>query len=70
MISDPGKANVHQMYDLGKEIGKMHRLLNDGTLGIKIIPNLFPPCRKERLALEFNCGNKQRKLIKFNCLLI
>jgi homoserine kinase type II len=48
-VISPGKANVHQMYDLGKEIGKMHGLLNDGTLGIKDNPKFIPPCRKERL---------------------
>ncbi len=48
-VISPGKANVHQMYDLGKETGKMHRLLNDGTLDIKDNPKFIPPCREERL---------------------
>lgn len=46
----PGKANVHQIYDLGRETGKMHRLLNDGTLSIKNNPQFIPPRREERLA--------------------
>ena len=46
----PGKINVHQMYDLGRATGKMHRLLNDGTLGIKNSPQFIPPSREERLA--------------------
>lgn len=46
----PGKTNVHQIYDLGRATGKMHRLLNDGTLGIKKSPQFIPPSREERLA--------------------
>jgi homoserine kinase type II len=46
----PGKTNVHQIYDLGRATGKMHRLLNDGTLRIRKSPQFIPPCREERLA--------------------
>ncbi|NOU91921.1 phosphotransferase [Paenibacillus sp. LMG 31456] len=46
----PGKTNVHQIYDLGRATGKMHRLLNDGTLSIKNSPQFIPPSRKQRLA--------------------
>ena len=46
----PGKVNVHQIYDLGRATGKMHRLLNDGTLCMKINPQFIPPSRQERLA--------------------
>ena len=46
----PGKANAHQIYDLGRATGKMHCLLNDGTLGIKDSPQFIPPSREERLA--------------------
>ncbi|SEN99572.1 homoserine kinase type II [Paenibacillus sophorae] len=35
LLISPGKINVHQIYDLGRVTGKMHRLLNDGTLGLK-----------------------------------
>ncbi len=46
----PGKATVQQIYDLGRTTGKMHRLLNDGTLGSKDRPQFIPPSREERLA--------------------
>jgi homoserine kinase type II len=46
----PGKTNVHQIYDLGRATGKMHRLLNDGTISIKKSPQFIPPSREERLA--------------------
>lgn len=46
----PGKTNACQIYDLGRATGKMHRLLNDGTLGIKNSPQFIPPSREERLA--------------------
>lgn len=59
-VIPPGKTNVHQMYDLGKITGKMHRLLNDGTLGIKHNPKFIPPCREERLA-HWNSVWKQAK---------
>lgn len=49
-IIAPGKSNVHQIYDLGRATGKMHRLLNDGTLGIKKNPKFIPPNREDRLA--------------------
>ncbi|MNO17199.1 homoserine kinase [compost metagenome] len=49
MIS-PGKINEHQIYDLGRATGKMHRLLNDGTLHIHNSPQFIPPSREERLA--------------------
>ncbi|XID90577.1 phosphotransferase [Paenibacillaceae bacterium WGS1546] len=46
----PGRSNAHQSYDLGRATGKMHRLLNDGTLGVKHQPKFIPPSREERLA--------------------
>ena len=46
----PGKINVHQIYDLGRATGKLHRLLNDGTIGVKKSPQFIPPSREERLA--------------------
>ncbi|GED72560.1 hypothetical protein BRE01_62620 [Brevibacillus reuszeri] len=49
-LISPGKANVHQVYNLGRATGKMHRLLNDGTLGSKGNPQFVPPSREERLA--------------------
>lgn len=45
----PGQVNIDQIYDLGRVTGKMHRILNDGTLGIKQCPQFIPPSRKERL---------------------
>lgn len=56
----PGKTNVHQIYDLGRATGKMHRLLNDGTLTIKNSPQFIPPSREERLA-HWNSVCKQTK---------
>jgi homoserine kinase type II len=49
-LISPGKINVHQMHDLGRATGKMHRLLNDGTLHTKNSPQFIPPSREERLA--------------------
>ncbi|MDF2724609.1 MAG: phosphotransferase [Paenibacillus sp.] len=46
----PGKTNAAQMYDLGRATGNMHRLLNDGTLGMNNSPKFIPPKREERLA--------------------
>ncbi|MFE5320921.1 phosphotransferase [Paenibacillus sp. NPDC056579] len=56
----PGKTNVHQIYDLGRATGKMHRLLNDGTISIKKSPQFIPPSREERLA-HWNSVWKQAK---------
>ncbi|WP_339289311.1 phosphotransferase [Paenibacillus sp. FSL E2-0201] len=49
-IMSPGKTNIHQIYDLGRATGKMHRLLNDGTLGMNNSPQFNPPSREARLA--------------------
>ncbi|MCR8632180.1 phosphotransferase [Paenibacillus radicis (ex Xue et al. 2023)] len=49
-LNPPGKTNIHQIYDLGRATGKMHRLLNDGTLSINKSPQFVPPRREERLA--------------------
>ncbi|HEY4431597.1 MAG TPA: phosphotransferase [Paenibacillus sp.] len=49
-LISPGKINVYQMHDLGRATGKMHRLLNDGTLHTKNSPQFIPPSREERLA--------------------
>ncbi|WP_010277940.1 phosphotransferase [Paenibacillus senegalensis] len=46
----PGKSNANQIYDLGRATGNMHRLLNDGTLGVKQTPKFIPPSREDRLA--------------------
>lgn len=59
-LMPPGKTNVHQMYDLGQATGKMHRLLNDGTIGIKDSPQFIPPGREERLA-HWNTVREQTK---------
>ncbi|WP_042197195.1 phosphotransferase enzyme family protein [Paenibacillus camerounensis] len=50
ILIPPGRTNVHQIYDLGRATGKMHRILNDGTLGINHSPQFIPPSREERLA--------------------
>jgi homoserine kinase type II len=64
----PGKINVHQIYDLGRATGKMHRLLNDGTLHIKNSPQFIPPSREERLA-HWNSVWEQAKEAGKTCLL-
>lgn len=46
----PGKSNVQQIYDLGRATGNMHRVLNDGTLGVKSSTQFIPPSRETRLA--------------------
>lgn len=45
----PGQANIHQVYDLGRITGQMHKLLNDGTLGRKSSSLFCPPAREERM---------------------
>ncbi|QHW33359.1 phosphotransferase [Paenibacillus rhizovicinus] len=49
-IIPAGKANALQMYDLGLATGKMHRMLNDGSIGMKKSPYFIPPTREERIA--------------------
>ncbi|MCM3784804.1 phosphotransferase [Neobacillus mesonae] len=49
-ILQPGTINAQQMHDLGRATGKMHRLLNDGTIDRKKQPKFIPPSREERLA--------------------
>lgn len=45
----PGETNANQIRALGREIGFMHRILNDGSLGVKDKPQFIPPSRTERL---------------------
>ncbi|MBS4191887.1 phosphotransferase [Bacillus sp. FJAT-49705] len=45
----PGKLNSHQMYDLGRATGRMHQLLNDGSIVRKRTPVFSPSSKKERL---------------------
>ena len=49
-LVSPGEANIHQLYELGKATGKMHRWLNDGTLRSKSTTKLVLSSREERLA--------------------
>ena len=49
-LISPGEANASQIHDLGRMTGKMHLLLNDGTLGRGQAPQFIPPSREERLA--------------------
>lgn len=67
-IIPPGKANVHQIYDLGRATGKMHRLLNDGTIGAKNSPQFIPPSREERLAHWSSVWDKTNGLGKSQLL--
>ncbi|MCE5171145.1 phosphotransferase [Paenibacillus profundus] len=48
-IVKPGHFNRQQMVDLGCVTGKIHRVLNDGTLGMESEPQFVPPERKERM---------------------
>ncbi|WNS43081.1 phosphotransferase [Paenibacillus sp. MMS20-IR301] len=61
ILIPPGRANVHQIYDLGRATGKMHRILNDGTLGINNSPQFIPPSREERLAHWRSVWDKARE---------
>ncbi|MEK3779400.1 phosphotransferase [Paenibacillus sp. FSL R5-0810] len=45
----PGGTNADQMRALGREVALMHRVLNDGSLGVKDKPQFVPPSRMERL---------------------
>ncbi|RLQ96306.1 phosphotransferase [Falsibacillus albus] len=46
----PGSLNEHEMFDLGKTTGRMHRLLNEHFPIQKIQPAFIPPTREERIA--------------------
>ncbi|NRS50419.1 phosphotransferase [Brevibacillus sp. HB2.2] len=67
-LISPGKANAHQVYNLGRATGKMHRLLNDGTLGSKDTPQFVPPSREERLAHWKSVLKKAREAGKIELL--
>jgi homoserine kinase type II len=45
----PGKLNKLQIYDLGRVIGKIHRHLNDGSLGTKSTAQFVLPSRESRI---------------------
>lgn len=49
LLVPPGQSNIHQVYDLGRVTGQMHRFFNDGTLGRKESALFCPPAREERL---------------------
>ncbi|WP_042147758.1 phosphotransferase [Paucisalibacillus sp. EB02] len=46
----PGRLSEEQMYQLGVHTGRMHALLNDGSLPMKDKPEFILPNRKERIA--------------------
>ncbi|KZE68868.1 hypothetical protein AWM68_00920 [Fictibacillus phosphorivorans] len=48
-LIDPGEAAPEQMESLGQEVGKLHRLLNDGTLHPKSDTVFQIPSLKDRL---------------------
>lgn len=48
-VIPPGKLNSTQMFSLGSATGKMHRVINDGSLDKENSPQFVPPSRKERL---------------------
>jgi homoserine kinase type II len=48
-IVKPKQMNKQQMYELGTVTGKMHRILNDSSIGVEITPQFIPQCRNERL---------------------
>lgn len=64
----PGKANVQQIFDLGRATGKMHRVLNDGTLGIKSSTQFIPPTREVRLSHWMTVWNETEQAGKFQLL--
>ncbi|PEM32781.1 phosphotransferase [Bacillus wiedmannii] len=48
-LISPGKVNEKEIYSLGKTIGQMHNLLNDGSLIEGENPKFVPPTKEERL---------------------
>ncbi|MBC5638480.1 phosphotransferase [Ornithinibacillus sp. BX22] len=48
-LASPGKLTDEQMYYLGFYTGKMHSLLNDGSLPTKAKPVFLPPTKEERI---------------------
>lgn len=48
-LISPGKVNEKEIYSLGKTIGHMHNLLNDGSLIEGETPKFVPPTKEERL---------------------
>lgn len=49
-IVRPKDVNIYQMYELGCVTGKMHRILNDGSLGEEGNTQFIPQSRKERMS--------------------
>jgi homoserine kinase type II len=47
---EPGKLSEEQMYQLGIHIGKLHAILNDGSIPLKEKPVFIPPRKEERVA--------------------
>lgn len=45
----PGKLTIEQMEDLGRVTGKMHQIINDGTLPDRNRPEFILPSLKKRL---------------------
>lgn len=48
-LISPGKVNEKEIYSLGKTIGHMHNLLNDGSLIEGETPKFVPPTIEERV---------------------
>ncbi|MCU5534184.1 phosphotransferase [Bacillus cereus] len=48
-LISPGKVNKKEIYSLGKTIGHMHNLLNDGSLIEGETPKFVPPTIEERV---------------------
>jgi homoserine kinase type II len=46
---EAGKVNEAQMYELGAQNGKMHRLLNEGKTFDHATPFFIPPSKEERM---------------------
>jgi len=46
----PGQFNIHQLYELGRATGRMHRLLNGGAPRPSLVPQFVPPSPEERTA--------------------
>jgi homoserine kinase type II len=61
-IVQPGTANELKMYHLGKATGKMHRVLNDGSISKKKKPEFIAPVVEERINYWLSVNKKaQRK---------
>ncbi|WP_096272172.1 phosphotransferase [Paucisalibacillus globulus] len=67
-IIKPGTLSEDQMYQLGVHAGRMHALLNDGSLPTKDNPGFILPDRKERIAYWKSVYNEIYQTTKYDLL--